>query len=415
MISKVLRIAYLLIFAALAGCANIESLLSQPTPVSAPLEQATPTPQPFTDPTQTALPTTEVRVLRVWLPPRFDPRATTISANLLEQRLIDFEAAHPGLEIEIRIKAETGETGLLNSLSVTNSAAPQALPDLIALSRPDLEAAALKGLLHPVDGLSTVLDNPNWYPYARELGHVQNIGYGLPFAGDALIMVHRSELEITTWENILASEDVLVFPASDPQAFVALSLYISAGGRIVNEQGLPTLDEDQLTQTLLMIQNGLLVEQAFLPAMANYGTDTQSMQAYRDGRANIAIAWAASYQADDGIMQAIPSLDSAPYTIATGWIWALAGSDPENQQVATELAEFLITDEFTSNWLNETGYLPTRLSSDSELNAILDSAHVIPSNDVLLVLGPIMNQALIRVLNGDQLESVVRSAMEQVK
>ena len=415
MISKVLRIAYLLIFAALAGCANIESLLSQPTPVSAPLKQATPTPQPFTDPTQTALPTTEVRVLRVWLPPRFDPRATTISANLLEQRLIDFEAAHPGVEIEIRIKAETGETGLLNSLSVTNSAAPQALPDLIALSRPDLEAAALKGLLHPVDGLSTVLDNPNWYPYARELGHVQNIGYGLPFAGDALIMVHRSELEITTWENILASEDVLVFPASDPQALVALSLYISAGGRIVNEQGLPTLDEDQLTQTLLMIQNGLLVEQAFLPAMANYGTDTQSMQAYRDGRANIAIAWAASYQADDGIMQTIPSLNSAPYTFATSWIWALAGSDPENQQVATELAEFLITDEFTSNWLNETGYLPTRLSSDSELNAILDSAHVIPSNDVLLVLGPIMNQALIRVLNGDQIESVVGSAMEQVK
>jgi len=138
------------------------------------------------------------------------------------------------------------------------------------------------------------------------------------------------------------------------------------------------------------------------------------MQAYRDGRANIAIAWAASYQADDGIRQTIPSLNSAPYTFATGWIWALAGSDPENQQVATELAEFLITDEFTSNWLNETGYLPTRLSSDSELNAILDSAHVIPSNDVLLVLGPIMNQALIRVLNGDQIESVVGSAMEQV-
>jgi len=415
MISKVLRIAYLLIFAGLAGCANIESLLSQPTPVSAPFEQATPTPQPFTNPTQTALPTTEVRVLRIWLPPRFDPRAATISANLLEQRLIDFEAAHPGLEIEIRIKSETGETGLLNSLSVTNSAAPTALPDLIALARPDLEAAALKGLLHPVDGLSTVLDNPNWYPYARELGHVQNIGYGLPFAGDALVMVHRPELEITTWENILASEDVLVFPASDPQALVALSLYISAGGRIVNEQGLPTLDEDQLTQTLLMIQNGLLVEQAFLPAMANYGTDTQSMQAYRDERANIAIAWAASYQADDGIRQALPSLNSAPYTFATGWIWALAGSDPENQQVATELAEFLITDEFTSNWLNETGYLPTRLSSDSELNAILNSAHVIPSNDVLLVLGPIMNQALIRVLNGDQIESVVGSAMEQVK
>jgi ABC-type glycerol-3-phosphate transport system substrate-binding protein len=415
MISKVLRIAYLFIFAALAGCANIESLLSQPTPASAPLGQTTSTPQPLTDPTQTAHPTTEARVLRVWLPPRFDPNATTVSANLLEQRLIDFESTHPGLKIEIRIKAEEGEASLLNSLSLTNIAAPTALPDLIALSRPDLEAAALKGLLHPVDGLSTVLDDPNWYPYGRELGHIQNIGYGLPFAGDALVLIHRPELEITTWENILAGEDVLVFPASNPQALIALSLYISAGGRIVDEQGLPTLDEERLTQTLLMIQNGHLIEQAFLPAMANYATDTPSMQAYRDGRANIAIAWAASYQADDGVMQMIPSLSSTPHTFAIGWIWALAGSNPENQQVATELAEFLIADEFTGTWLNETGYLPTRLAPDPELNAILDSAHVIPSNDVLSVLGPIMNQALIRVLNGDQLEGVVRSAMEQVQ
>jgi len=415
MISKVLRIAYLFIFAALAGCANIESLLSQPTPAPTPFGQVTSTPQPLTDPTQTALPTTQARVLRVWLPPRFDPNANTVSANLLEQRLIDFESAHPELKIEIRIKAEEGETSLLNSLSLTGIAAPTALPDLIALSRSDLETAALKGLLHPVDGLSTVLDDPNWYPYARELGHIQNIGYGLPFAGDALILIHRPEREITTWENIFASENVLVFPASDPQALVALSLYISAGGRIVDEQGLPTLDEERLTQTLLMIQNGHLIKQAFLPAMANYGTDTQSIQAYRDGRANIAIAWAVSYQAGDGIMQTIPSLDSTPHTFATGWIWALAGSDPENQQAATELAEFLIADEFTSTWLNETGYLPTRLSPDPELNAILDAAHVLPSNDVLLVLGPIMNQALIRVLNGDQLESVVRSAMEQVR
>lgn len=413
MISKVFRIAYFVTLASLVGCANLAPLLSQPTP--APVSLVTSTPQPFSQPTQTALPADEARVLRVWLPPRFDPNADAASARLLKQRLVDFEAAHPGLKIEVRIKAEVGETGLLNVLSITNNAAPAALPDLIALSRPDLEAAALKGLIHPVDGLSTLLDDPNWYSYARELGHIQNIGYGLPFAGDALVLIHRPELEITTWENMLASEDVLVFPASDPQALVLLALYISAGGRIVNEQGLPTLDEDRLTQTLLLIQNGHLIEQAFLPAMTNYETDTPSIQAYRDGRANIAIAWAASYQAGDGIMQAIPSLNSTPYTFATGWIWALAGSDPENQQVATELAEFLMADEFTNTWLNETGYLPTRLFPDSDLNVILDSAHMLPANDVLSVLGPIMNQALIRILNGDQLESVVRSAMDQVK
>jgi ABC-type glycerol-3-phosphate transport system substrate-binding protein len=413
MISKVLRIAYLLIFAALAGCANIESLLSQPTPVS--ISQASATPQPVPVATQTALPATEARVLRVWLPPRFDPNADTESANLLKQRIVDFEATHPDLKIEVRIKSETGETSLLNSLFVTGNAAPAALPDLVALSRPDLEAAALKGLLHPVDGLSTVLDDPNWYPFARELGHIQNIGYGLPFAGDALVLIHHPELEINTWDEILASQEALVFSVGDSQSLVALSLYVSAGGKLVNEQGLPTLDEEPLTQTLTLIQDGF-ESNTFLPSLTGFESDPQAFQAYRNRSAKMVIAWALNYRAgEDGVMLPIPGLNGASYTFANGWIWALAGSDSEEQQVATELAEFLIADEFVSNWLENTGYLPTRLSQGTEASVILESAHALPSNEVLLVLGPIMEQALSRILNGDQVGAVVRSVMEQVK
>ena len=413
MISKVLRIAYLLILASLVGCANIDSFLSQPTPV--PISQATTTPQPTPITTQTTLPVDEVRVLRVWLPPRFDPNADTESANLLKQRIADFETAHPGLKIEVRVKAEEGETSLLNSLSLTSAAAPTVLPDLIALSRPDLEAAALKGLLHPVDGLSTVLDEPDWYPYARELSLIQDIGYGLPFAANALVMVDRLEIDINTWNSIFSSEEVVVFPVGDPQALVALSLYVSAGGRLVNDEGLPTLDEEPLAQMLTLIQNGL-EKQAFLPAMINYETDAQSFQAYRDGRANIAITWAVNHnQSADGVIQSIPSLNNTRHTFATGWIWALAGSDPENQQLATELAEYLIADEFSGHWLDSASYLPMRPTQDSETNAILQSAHALPSNEVLAVLGPIMNQALIRIWNGDQVENVVQSALEQVQ
>ena len=412
MMAHALRIPYCTLLLLTFGCANIPSfpLRAQPTPVS--VSQATSTPQPLS--TSTAPSSTLGRVLRVWLPPQFDPNAGTRSAELLNQRLLGFETSHPGLDVVVRIKSEDGETGLLNSLSVTSMAAPDAMPDLVALSRPALYDAALKGLLHPMDGLSSILDDPNWYVYARELGYIQNIGYGLPFAGDALVMLDRLEIEINTWDNIFSSEESLVFPVSDPQALVALSLYVSAGGKLINEQGLPTLDEEPLTQTLTFIQNGLQ-EQAFLPAMINYETDMQSLQAYRDGRANIAIGWAVNYhQVDDGVMQPIPSLN-APHTFANSWIWTLAGSNPENQQVATELAEYLIADEFASNWLGETGYLPTRVSQNSEANVILESAQAIPSNDVLLVLGPIMSQALIRVLNGDQVESVVRSVMEQVQ
>ena len=188
--------------------------LSQPTPV--PVPQTTATPKPTLLATQTDLPVVDVRTLRIWLPPRFDPSTKTDSANLLKHRLDDFAAAHPRIKIEVRIKAEDGDNGLLNSLVLTNAAASKALPDLIALSRPDLESAVLKGLVHPIDGLSAILDDKNWYPYASELGHIQNIGYGLPFAGDTLIMIHRLGLQVNTWDEFLASKEQLAFPAGDP-------------------------------------------------------------------------------------------------------------------------------------------------------------------------------------------------------
>lgn len=408
MIRNVLRVACFVILALLVGCSSLAPLLSNPTP--APVSLVTFTPQPFSVPTPTVLPVTEAHVLRIWLPPRFDPNADTESANLLKQRLADFETAHPGLKIDVRIKAEEGATSLLNALSITSNAAPAVLPDLIALSHPDLESAALKGLIHPIDGLSVLLDDPNWYPYARELGHIQNIGYGLPFAGDMLVLVHRPELEVNSWDEILASEESLLFPANDPQSLIMLSLYVSAGGKIINEQGLPTLEEAPLTQVLTLIQNGLEAK-IFSPALINYETDEQSYQAYREGRANIVITWAAN---KTGNIKPIPSL-GAPQTFATGWVWALAGSNPENQQAATELAEYLLADEFIGKWLADNGYLSTRLSQTSKFNTILESAHALPANDVLVFLGPIMNQALSRLLNGEQVEAVVRSVMEQVK
>ncbi|MDQ3004865.1 MAG: extracellular solute-binding protein, partial [Chloroflexota bacterium] len=240
------------------GCAAIAEFLATPSaaPPASPAStsitaspagpSATPTPQIETPsnvtPTGIDSSTTEARVLRIWLPPEFDPNAGNPPARILKQRLDDFEAEHPGLELDVRIKADEGEAGLVNSLSVTSMAAPAALPDLIALSRPALETAALKGLLHPLDGISTTLDDTNWHEYARQLGRIQNTSYGLPFAGDALVLVYRSEVErINSWSDVLASENPLVFAVGDPKALVGLALYVSAGGDLLDPQGQPTL------------------------------------------------------------------------------------------------------------------------------------------------------------------------------
>jgi hypothetical protein len=69
--------------------------------------------------------------------------------------------------------------------------------------------------------------------------------------------------------------------------------------------------------------------------------------------------------------------------------------------------------------MRETGYLPTRPSivddGDRTLTAILESAHPIPSSDVLAVLGPLMQEALTRVLNGEKPEDVAGSIVEKLR
>ena len=424
--SRVLRFIVHIALLLSTGCASIEQFLAQRTPLAQPQISPTPVPvtstpaeTPVSDATQTVLPASRARILRVWLPPQFDPSATTVAANILSKRFDDFEADHPGLKLEIRIKADEDEMGLVNALSVTRVAAPSVLPDLVALSRPALESAALKRLLHPIDGLSTLLDDRNWYRYARELGYVQNIAYGLPFAGDVLVLVYRSEVErINTWNDILASENPLVFAAGDPKALAGLALYVSAGGELLDAQGRPTLNQDVLTRVLTMISDGVIAG-VFSPSLGNVVTDEQVLQAYLGERANMAIFWVSNYRAPQGqFTLPLPGLDETSLSFGTGWVWALAESNPENQQLAIELADYLVEDDFLSDWTRESGYLPTRPSrADAEnatTTAILESAQLIPSNDVLSVLGPLMQDAVVRALNGEKPEVVAESIIQHL-
>jgi hypothetical protein len=94
----------------------------------------------------------------------------------------------------------------------------------------------------------------------------------------------------------------------------------------------------------------------------------------------------------------------------------LAGAEPETQQLAAELAEYLVAEGFIAEMTRLTGYLPTRPSiveeGDRTMTAILESAHPIPSSDVLAVVGPLMQEALTRVLNGEEPADVAASIVE---
>ena len=409
----------------LAGCANITSLLSTPEPATQPASTLTATATSTPSPTPTVTPGGP-RVLRIWVPPQFDPAGETPAGTLLQKRLDEFMARRPGLQIEVRVKAESGPASLLNSLTATQAAAPSIMPDLVALSRADMEAATAGGLLHPLDGLSTLPDDPDWYPYARQMSHIQNTTFGLPFAGDALALIgYRSPLP-SAWTE-LPEETLFIFPAASKQALFSFSLYLSAGGTLQDGQGRPALDEATMADVLSLYVPA--TENRFIPAsVTTYEDDDQAWSAFREQRGNLVVSWTSRYLQEGSASLALaplPGLDTGSYGLATGWSWALAGSNSDIQPLAVELAEFLSDSQFLAAWTQAAGYLPTRptaLSSWSDANVqitltqVAESAHLLPGQDLLATLGPLFSEATLSVLNEEQLPlAAAQAAIEQLK
>ena len=411
-----------LLLALLAGCMRG----APQTPAAEPALVVTAI--PTAAPTDGAAPLTAPR-LRLWLPPQFDPAANTPSGTLLQTRLDEFVAHHPGLTLEVRIKAATGPASLLGSLVAAGSAAPGALPDLVALSRADMESAVLKGLLHPFNGLTTVMDDPDWYDFAASLARVQEATYGLPFAGDALIMVDRPAapgFQKLDWASILEKGKTVAFPAADPQAVFGLCLYLSAGGRLINDQNRPTLDMQKLIEVLRFFQQG--GEKGMFPyTIAQYKTDLQAWQAYRDQRTNMVITWASRYLSDnpaDSIAAPLPGLDGTNFTLGDGWVWSLAGLTSSQQALAVELAEYLVESEFLGAWTASAGYLPLRPKAletwqgnrRAVLNDVLLSTRLIPSEDIVLALGPLLQEAVSLVIRAQRTpEAAAQAAVEALE
>ena len=404
----------------LSGCAEwvapvLTLIASTPTGES---PQAALTTQPQVTPSSTFEPLSTVSSsmeLTVWVPPQFDPGSGTQAGNLFQERLDEFVKDNPGVILNVRVKASTGPGSLLEALTAATAAAPQAVPAIIALNRSDLEAAALKGLIYPLGGLTQEFEDGDWYPYARQMAEIETSTFGLPFAGNALLMVFRStstgNLTPTTWDEMLSFGLPILFQVDDAQALMTLDLYLSAGGEIQNEQGRPALQLEPLTRTLQVYEDGAR-RGSFPPSIAQYQTSGQAWQAWQEKQANWVVTWSANYlsEAPEDVQAVmLPSLGEKPYTLATGWVWALSDPDPQRRELSMRLAEYLVDSSFLSEWNPASGLLPTRptvltgwedQNTQALINQMVQAAQIRPPNELLAGLGPILRDASLEVIKG---------------
>ena len=397
----------------LTGCGVVPRFWERgtTTPLPSPDFSATP---PAAQMTSTPTPPTlQTTTLQIWVPPQFDPNNDTPEGAILQERIDEFVAQRPRVEVSVRVKALTGTGGILDSLRTAQAAAPLALPDLVVLSRPLMEKAAEDQLIFPLDDFTELMEDDNWYDYAYQLSQYKGMTMGLPFAGDVLLLAYRTsvvEEQPVNWETLLSVEEILSFPAGDPEALTTFALYQSIGGNFVEDESGLILDESPLIEVFRFYKQGQGAE--VMPFwLTQFETEEQSWAAYQEEQAQLTLVWSSLYldsTPSDTAFTSLPSLGEKTFTIANGWLWSVASMDPERQEVSVELAEFLTTDTFIANWMSDLSYLPPRpealemwLPDNATweiLAQILPGATIRPPQKVLDTLGPSVRDAVVSIL-----------------
>lgn len=414
--TRALGLVLLLVMVSTSGCSAVNFNPFTYTP--APLPQITNTSTPRLTPTNiptstpTPIPAEIAKTLTIWVLPDFNLNESSPANDLLKDRLYSFTRLYPGVQVQVRVKAGSGPGNMLDSLATAGAAAPLALPSLVLLGRADLETAAVKGLIYQLSKSTGEIDQADWYSYARQLASVQGSIYGLPFAGDALALVYRPSRSggiPADWQTILQLGQVVIFPAADPSAVVAMGMYQSAGGNVEDAQHRPILQAEPLTQVYKLFSDG--TQRNIFPYwITGYESGQQVWQGYREQKAHIAITWASLYLSAlpaDSAVRPLPPIGSASLTPATGWMWAVADPLPERREMAIRLAEFLVAPDFLAKWTQLSGYLPTRPSAMAQwqnqslqniFSQVLLSAQARPANDLIFSVGPILKEGTVKVI-----------------
>ncbi len=402
----------ILLLGLLVGCQLQDMLLATPTTIAQPtinqLSDSTPNPQTteaVSTPTKTQI------KLVIWVPPSFDPDSGSKAAELFKKRIAAFVAIHSEVVIEVRVKSLDGRGGLLDSIATASSAAPKALPSLVLLSSQDLENATLKELLLPLDNVYKGFADNDWLPYASQMPLVENINYGVPIAGDALVMAYwplQSPFPPSTWQELALQDLVVAFPAADEDALTITSIYLAANGKLVGETGTPILQSSPLLKAYAIINDGTQTG-AFPYWLSQFTGFDQSWQAFTNHQAGYSIIWASQYfqnRLPNTSINMMPKVGNNQVNLACGWVWAIP-SQATNQPYSVELLNYFSDPEFVNAWDQASGYLPVRESGvdlwqndalASTIEELVHTAQNIPSGAITHITNPILESSLVQVI-----------------
>lgn len=390
----------------LSGCGS-----ANPAPTASP---SNPAPTAI-NATATPSPSSQPKGLTIWLPPKLAPDTESPSGAILAERLQAFGDSHPGLSLDVRVKDRSGPAGLLETLSAARVAAPDAVPDLVALDTITLNTAIVKSLVMPMGDIAPAPSPPDWLPFAIQVSDEDQSYYGLPFASDALAFAYRTDRFETpplSLQSLLDASHLFMLPLGDPQASVTLALYQAMQGPLVGDDGQPSLDPTTLARVLAFYASA--DRTGYLPPSApQVTTSADSWQALRDRRVDAAVVSLQTYlladNRDNLAVIPLPTQGGQGIAYAYPWSWVVATTDSDQQQLVKELLAFLSQPSFLGAWTEALGMMPPTTSalnawtSEADRTAVdqlASVAVVAPGAEQAATFGPPLLSAVQTVLVG---------------
>jgi len=407
----------LLVIAAACSAAPADLSSTTPTLTLTPTPALPPTVPDAIAPTATVAPVAEPITLTLWLPTEFSAEP---ARQILEQQLAAFAANADGVPAKVLIKNDLGPGGLFDLLKTASPVAPRILPDLIALDATELEPAARAGLLQPIGPQLPADLLADLFPFARDLGTVNQTLYGVVYRADLEHLAFNTRAMDTApvrWRDILSSTATYVFAVYDSSGYVSdavLAQYLALGGVFVTGDGQPTLDPTALTALLQDLQQAQTAKTLAtnLNALDGMRDVWATFQTTNAALVNVRSSYYLEVVARVPNMQfaALSAFDRPTAPVGRGWVLALVAREPRRQAAALRLLQWLISPENNGALTQAIHVLPGRsaaLSTWDQSNPYtgfireqLAAAKAAPPISVLTSVGPVLRKAIEDVLAG---------------
>lgn len=367
------------LFRSASTAVGVTEATGEATPLPADGTVQTPIPrqsEPTAAQETATVPVASTITLTWWTPAWFFPDGDEAGGRILQELVVGFEAAHPGIVIEPIAKLPYGKGGLLDFLATASRVAPDVLPDLVALDLAELPAAVRLGLVQPLGALLPPDLSDDLFPFAVQAGQIEGEWLALPFAIDVEHLVYdtnRIPEPPRTWADFLAAGLPWLFTVDDGDGGVGDAVwiqYLGAGASIQADGGEARLDREVLTRLLRFYESargaGLLP-----PQTLSHSESDAVWSLFFSGEVAIIETQAQRYLAERSGLPAsgyaqIPTEDGRTVTLGSGWCLAMTTDDQDRQGAAMQFMAWLLDPVRSGDWTKAAGRLPSRRAALDE-------------------------------------------------